>query len=237
MFLDIAISAPFEGNGVVYIYLGGSKDIFTKPSQKLISPDSFPYGMFGHALSRGVDIDKNGYNDLAVGAPNSEKVYIYKTYPVIKIEYSVAASRNIFYLHDTQTNITVCIFYHRKVALEFQVGVVYKLSVDLKYRKLNRSSFDSKDSEVLTISKSTTISGTKQCYDHIIFIRPAVSNKTIIVELSYELMKKIPQNGTEFCKDCVALEFEKREPVKHEIPFAVVCDNCIADLEITVDAM
>ena len=33
---DLAVGAPYEGNGVVYIYLGSKHGIITEPSQVLI---------------------------------------------------------------------------------------------------------------------------------------------------------------------------------------------------------
>lgn len=63
---DIAVGAPYEGNGAVYIYLGGPNGIISKPSQILTAPDNgnvapFTPHMFGHGLSKGADIDQNNY--------------------------------------------------------------------------------------------------------------------------------------------------------------------------------
>lgn len=74
---DIAISAPFEKNGVVYIHLGGPDGVSMKPSQRLEAPSELPSpysdvstSMFGHSISRGSDIDGNGmlvHDDSSVG--------------------------------------------------------------------------------------------------------------------------------------------------------------------------
>jgi FG-GAP repeat len=67
---DLAIGAPFEGDGAVYIYLGGPNGLSKTPSQRLSSPTvSSAYEekfMFGHAISRGVDMDGNYYNGKVV---------------------------------------------------------------------------------------------------------------------------------------------------------------------------
>jgi hypothetical protein len=116
-FNDIAVSAPFEGNGAVYIFLGGPDGLSSKPSQKISAPSELPItyegyeeqtAMFGHGISRGVDIDGNGYRDIAIGSPNTESVYIYKTYPVVKIVASIQPSKNELSLDDTRFNIKVC---------------------------------------------------------------------------------------------------------------------------------
>lgn len=65
-FVDIAIGAPHEDNGAVYIYLGGPNGLISKPSQRLPAPYNgnvapFTPHMFGHGLSKGSDIDQNNY--------------------------------------------------------------------------------------------------------------------------------------------------------------------------------
>lgn len=64
--IDIAVGAPYEDNGAVYIYLGGPNGIISKPSQRLAAPYNgnvapFTPHMFGHGLSKGSDIDGNYY--------------------------------------------------------------------------------------------------------------------------------------------------------------------------------
>lgn len=111
---DIAISAPFEGNGVVYIYLGGPEGFSLTPCQTIRAPivDSTllpsKKPMFGHSISRGVDIDNNGYNDIAIGDPISEKVYIYRSYPVVKIIASIVPSKSEIFTNATSFTVTAC---------------------------------------------------------------------------------------------------------------------------------
>lgn len=59
---DVAIGAPWEDDGAVYIYLGSASGLRQTHSQKL-QPQDFPQTMkgFGMGLSRGIDFDKNGY--------------------------------------------------------------------------------------------------------------------------------------------------------------------------------
>jgi FG-GAP repeat len=128
---DIAISAPFEGNGAVYIYLGGPDGVSTKPSQRIQAPSEIPIpypgfetqsAMFGHGLSRGVDIDGNGYRDIAIGSPNSESVYIFKTYPVVKVVSSIQPSKSELSLDDTRFNMKVCAHIDTVTNLANEIG-------------------------------------------------------------------------------------------------------------------
>lgn len=90
---DLAISAPFEDDGVVYIYHGSPEGILKTFSQK-IRP-SGKTKMFGYSISKGVDIDKNGYRDIAIGAPESSEVQIFRTYPTIKVITSLSETSKI----------------------------------------------------------------------------------------------------------------------------------------------
>jgi hypothetical protein len=128
-FNDLAISAPFEGNGAVYIYLGGPDGISAKPSQRIQAPSELPSpypdvksSMFGHGISRGVDIDSNGYRDIAIGSPNSETVYIFKTYPVVKVIASILPSKNELSVDDTRFNMKVCARIESRTNIESDVG-------------------------------------------------------------------------------------------------------------------
>lgn len=60
---DIAVGAPYEENGVVYVYHGSAEGIKHKPAQiiQAVTIDQQIKG-FGIGLSKGVDIDGNHYN-------------------------------------------------------------------------------------------------------------------------------------------------------------------------------
>lgn len=68
---DLAVGAPFENQGAVYIFSGGPDGIRSKAVQKIINESSASQSadgedgdaaMFGMSISRGVDIDGNAYN-------------------------------------------------------------------------------------------------------------------------------------------------------------------------------
>lgn len=128
-FNDIAISAPFEGNGVLYIHLGGPDGVSAKPSQRIEAPSELPSpyedvksSMFGHGISRGVDIDSNGFRDIAIGSPNSESVYIYKSYPVVNVVASIIPSKTELSLEDTRFNMQVCAYIDSRMASDKNIG-------------------------------------------------------------------------------------------------------------------
>ena len=74
---DIVVGAPWEGDGAVYIFLGSPDGLKEKFSQRL-SPENFTPGVrgFGMAISRGIDIDNNGYPGMwIVSCPDSVVVW------------------------------------------------------------------------------------------------------------------------------------------------------------------
>lgn len=117
---DLLVSAPFENDGTVYIFLGTSIGISSTPSQIIQAPKIQPSlhlnmkPMFGFGISRGVDIDDNGYNDVAIGDPNSEVVYIYRTYPMIRINSVLDFSRSDLKVDTKALNMSFCAKYLSK---------------------------------------------------------------------------------------------------------------------------
>jgi hypothetical protein len=60
---DFAIAAPYAGSGIVYIYRGSNVGLVL--SQRIVGSELVPnVAGFGFGISRGQDIDKNGYNGL-----------------------------------------------------------------------------------------------------------------------------------------------------------------------------
>ncbi|XP_038645340.1 integrin alpha-6-like isoform X1 [Scyliorhinus canicula] len=91
---DLAVGAPYDGKGKVFIYHGSSSGINTTPSQVLDGND-FGTSLFGYSLAGHLDIDENQYPDLAVGSL-SDAVFMYRARPVIEItKYVTTSPKNI----------------------------------------------------------------------------------------------------------------------------------------------
>ncbi|XP_012134810.1 multiple edematous wings isoform X2 [Megachile rotundata] len=83
---DIAIGAPYEKKGTIYIYLGSKNGIITTPSQVIHAEDMpEPLQTFGYSLSGGIDMDQNGYSDLLVGAYENDAVALLRSRKIIDI--------------------------------------------------------------------------------------------------------------------------------------------------------
>ncbi|XP_047204233.1 integrin alpha-7 isoform X4 [Girardinichthys multiradiatus] len=80
---DIAVGAPFDEDGKVFIYRGSDAGIETKPAQVLDGHD-FDVKRFGYSISGGLDIDENHYPDVVVGSLN-DSVVLFRSCPVIHV--------------------------------------------------------------------------------------------------------------------------------------------------------
>ncbi|KAM5272869.1 integrin alpha-3 isoform 2-T2 [Ctenodactylus gundi] len=90
-FQDIAVGAPFEDSGKVYIYHGSSSGLLKTPQQIIHGKDLRLEEMglrdlstFGYSLSGKMDVDENLYPDLLVGSL-SDHIVLLRARPVINI--------------------------------------------------------------------------------------------------------------------------------------------------------
>uniref|UniRef100_A0A8C9WUL2 Integrin subunit alpha 4 n=1 Tax=Sander lucioperca TaxID=283035 RepID=A0A8C9WUL2_SANLU len=142
---DVAVGAPQEDDlkGAVYIYNGRKEGISPTPSQRITgSTLGRDLRMFGQSLSSGIDIDDNGYQDVAVGAFLSDSAVVLRTRPVIQVKASVALPEQIDQRvalcreHKTPTvclNVTVC-FSVRSRQFRGAIDLQYNLTSDLLHK-------------------------------------------------------------------------------------------------------
>ncbi|XP_053733155.1 integrin alpha-4 isoform X1 [Synchiropus splendidus] len=121
---EVAIGAPHEDElkGAVYIYNGMKEGISPTPSQRISgSTLGRKLMMFGQSLSSGIDIDGNGYQDVAVGAFLSDSAVILRSRPVIRLEVSLNLPPQI----DQQ--VALC-QEHKMAVVCFDVVVCFKVT-------------------------------------------------------------------------------------------------------------
>ena len=87
--VDLAVGAPYEGHGAVYIFRGSARGISPEYSQR-IGAREFPgvsgLRAFGASLSSSAaDVDDNGYTDVLAGAFAGDAVVILRSRPVVDI--------------------------------------------------------------------------------------------------------------------------------------------------------
>ncbi|XP_012517586.1 PREDICTED: integrin alpha-3 isoform X2 [Propithecus coquereli] len=93
-FQDIAVGAPFEGLGRVYIYHSSSRGLLRQPQQVIHGENLGLPGLatFGYSLSGQMDVDENFYPDLLVGSL-SDRIVLLRARPVINIVHRTLVAR------------------------------------------------------------------------------------------------------------------------------------------------
>ncbi|GFS07536.1 integrin alpha-4-like [Elysia marginata] len=93
---DLAVGAPFEGGGVVYIYNGANFGMYSKPSQRIVGKNLHKsLKAFGWSFSRPLDVNHDHYKDFAVGSFESDKVVLLRTRSVLDLYASFTLSPRI----------------------------------------------------------------------------------------------------------------------------------------------
>ncbi|XP_053868548.1 integrin alpha-7 isoform X3 [Malaclemys terrapin pileata] len=145
-FQDIAVGAPFDGAGKVYIYHGSNLGIVTKPAQ-VLDGEGVGVRTFGYSLSGGLDIDGNLYPDLLVGSL-SDSVVLYRARPVIHVSKNVSLSppnidlesRNCPHHLGICVDVRACFSYTASPAsYSPRVTLAYTLDADVDRRKLGQA--------------------------------------------------------------------------------------------------
>ncbi|KAH8347899.1 hypothetical protein KR084_002195, partial [Drosophila pseudotakahashii] len=245
---DVAVGAPFAENGSVFIYLGSEHGLRKDPSQRLDAPlnHNSKFGehlqMFGHGLSRGSDIDGNGFNDFAIGAPNGEVTYLYKAYPVVKVIATVEPTTYRIEPERNKLNITACY----KLTTLSTIKKVQEQELDIRIELGTEKGEIKRQAEYNNstwIRFSDTAGLEEKCTEYEIEMTSEAKYDNITMKMHYELKKKIPEKPekndeplTRFCKDCAVLDPAEPKFSTGNITFNNGCSNyaCVADLKLRI---
>uniref|UniRef100_A0A8C6KDU9 Integrin alpha-6-like n=1 Tax=Nothobranchius furzeri TaxID=105023 RepID=A0A8C6KDU9_NOTFU len=105
---DVAVGAPYDGSGRVYLYCGTSDGINREAAQ-VLSPQRNMVKQFGYSLSGNLDVDNNQYPDLAVGSL-SDSVFVFRSKPVVNINTSLRITPNNVDIKKKQCDTQKCYF-------------------------------------------------------------------------------------------------------------------------------
>uniref|UniRef100_A0A7N6AN78 Integrin alpha first immunoglubulin-like domain-containing protein n=1 Tax=Anabas testudineus TaxID=64144 RepID=A0A7N6AN78_ANATE len=196
---DVAIGAPQEDDlkGAVYIYNGRKEGISPTPSQRITgSTLGYNLRMFGQSLSSGVDIDDNGYQDVAVGAFLSDSAVVLRTRPVIQVKAFLMLPEQIDQRvtlcqeHKTPTvcfNVTVC-FSVRSRQFNGAIDLQYNLTSDLFHKPSfpHRFYFHGNGSSNSTRGRVKARHGQLTCASHLVYQRVTNSHMDIFTPVHFE---------------------------------------------------
>ncbi|KAJ8725876.1 hypothetical protein PYW08_004059 [Mythimna loreyi] len=135
---EIAIGAPFENDGVVYLYSGA--DLCTKKSEKDLKylqriEAEKSYGeSFGMSLTPLLDYDNNGCKELAIGSPYKNTVVLLRCMAAITVETLKPKFPNLQIRNSTQTDFEfeVCLTV-KYPTLPQKINEVLSTTVDIEH--------------------------------------------------------------------------------------------------------
>ncbi|XP_030613668.1 integrin alpha-4 [Archocentrus centrarchus] len=251
---DVAIGAPHEDDlkGAVYIYNGRKEGISPTPSQRITgSTLRRDLRMFGQSLSSSIDIDDNGYQDVAVGAFLSDSAVVLRTRPVIRVNASLILPEQIDHRvalcrenkHPAVCfNITICFSVqsrHFKGHIELQ----YNLISDLLHKSSfpHRFYFHGNGSSNSTRGHVRARQGHLTCATHVAYQRKDVRDifTPVQFELSYSLREKNSQRASSRSfpplKPILQQSTGHRNTITNQTRFARSCSlvNCSTNMQLS----
>uniref|UniRef100_A0A671KCG9 Integrin alpha-9-like n=1 Tax=Sinocyclocheilus anshuiensis TaxID=1608454 RepID=A0A671KCG9_9TELE len=249
---DVAIGAPKEDDygGAVYIYHGDATVIVKKYSMRLSGRSINPtLQMFGQSISGNVDMDGNGYPDVAL---TLFAVACDRSRPVISVDISIflPVSINITVPqchegppHLNCFNVTVCMSFRGK-HVPGHIELLYNLTADSDKRHKGlppRVYFGNGGEQTVAVSQHFSLEiNRQQCHQYTSFVRKEVKDvfAAIVFEAAYSLGKHFVDGHQD--RDLPSLtpvlRWKKGEKIaaKNETWFEKNClsEDCAADLRL-----
>lgn len=146
--------------------------------------------------------------DIAIGAPNAETVYVYKTYPVAEVVATITPDRKEIKTTDTTLKVAAC--WHLKSKFELAQDISNLLSLPVV---INASTFSHTDfsfalkldqlhgralfaDQTNLVERNVTASTTEQCIDFDVVVTYFLADifKPIDLELSYAVLDGVPDS-------------------------------------------
>ncbi|XP_049984048.1 integrin alpha-7 isoform X3 [Alexandromys fortis] len=202
-FPDIAVGAPFDGDGKVFIYHGSSLGVVVKPSQ-VLEGEAVGIKSFGYSLSGGLDVDENYYPDLLVGSL-ADTAALFRARPVLHVSQEIFIAPRAIDLEQPNCadGLSVCVdiricFSYVAVPSSYNptVALDYTLDGDTDRRlrgQVPRVTFLSRGPDDLKHQSSGTVwlkhQQDRVCGDTVFQLQENVKDKlrAIVVTLEYNL--------------------------------------------------
>ncbi|XP_071627981.1 integrin alpha-5-like [Temnothorax longispinosus] len=222
-FGDIIVGAPWEDSGAIYVYNGDAslKDnirptLTQRITMQFSSPNLPAKGAniqsFGFSISEPIDIDNNGYADIAVGAYKSGHVVVLRSKPVIRTNLTIYTIPSTLHRNNSSFLIEACVEYH---SYDIPHTHTFKVSfiVDKKYKRSKETSLD-----VYSMDAHTCVNATITLSDNIQnFIEP------ITIYASHDFTCN---DSSEFCKTCpIESRNARSRSAQILLPFDIGCGD------------
>lgn len=211
-FEDFAVGAPYEGKGAVYIF-HGSKDGVVKRFSQRIAAEEMPGGSdlrsFGYSLAGGLDLDANGYPDLAVGSYEVGTVALLRSRAIIHLLPDISVSPNITDLESAPkcdfdltahrcVQLQICLKFTAEPAASFSGLLNIKYQVEAERTR----TFSRLELVNSTEAKKKMVSGEiklfqqtnpdKKCFTHLAYLKDSFADKLNPMELTVKFSQTEP---------------------------------------------
>ncbi|KAB0394843.1 hypothetical protein E2I00_008078, partial [Balaenoptera physalus] len=250
---DVAVGAPLEEQGAVYIFNGQQAGLSPWPSQRIEGTRMLPgIRWFGRSIHGVKDLGGDGLVDVAVGAES--QVIVLSSRPVVDIITGMSFSPAEIPVHEVEcsystsdkkkegVNITVC-FQVKSLISQFKGHLVANLTYTLQldgHRSRSRGLFPDGKHE---LSRNTAVTSVKSCtgfwFHFPVCTQDLIS--PINVSLNYSLWEEegTPRDQRAQGKDIQPILRPSPHSETKEIPFEKNCGEdkkCEADLGLTSTA-
>ncbi|KAJ8253131.1 hypothetical protein GJAV_G00209470 [Gymnothorax javanicus] len=253
-FPDVAVAAPQEEDlqGAVYIYNGRKSGIARTFSQRITgSVLGNAFKMFGQSISGGIDVDGNGYTDVAVGALLSDSAVILRVRAVVTVEAFMllppSVNRSEPLCSDSGQpsvcfNATLCVRVRGK-RISGNIGLQYNLTVDVRRKEgfPPRFSLTGNGTSNTTSGRIRAKHEQLTCFAHQVLMRRDVRDifTPIYFEATYELgdhnVIRSGAKGFPALKPILQQREGRSNTVLNKTEFARHCawTNCSSNLQLS----
>nr|UBZ54013.1 integrin alpha 7 [Penaeus japonicus] len=222
-FQDVAVGAPHEdeGAGAVYIYMGRPDGVGVGASQHLRARE-FGNALrgFGVSLSRGVDVDGNGYPDLGVGAYAGDGgAVVVRARPVATITGRVSSDREVLTEEGQEFIASACLSYagHN---VQDKIGMKVELRID--EGTADRAHFLTSGTGIVT-EEVELIRDVNKCIRYNIKLNDNLKNATRPLEIVLRFTSDDLKPDSPWCPRCAVAALSSPTSDKTSIPLALGC--------------
>ncbi|CAF4939099.1 unnamed protein product [Pieris macdunnoughi] len=186
---EVAIAAPYEDDGAVYIYTGKALDSEPGKYMMKIKPEGFQ--TFGLSLATLWDYDDNGSNGLAIGAPESDKILVLRSFASVTVNLRTEFPLLQFKSNKIDENITfkviLSVIYPKKAK---NVTGDLKVTAELTDGKSKFVNNPEKGIYTYTHSLNDKLSS----YNHSIPVKVVIPRKDVFQVISYRITVELMEN-------------------------------------------
>ncbi|XP_063218578.1 integrin alpha-9-like [Bacillus rossius redtenbacheri] len=245
---DIAVGAPYggeDGRGAIFIYHGHRNGLRDKYSQRILGSDiSKSIRGFGISISNGLDIDGNGYNDVAVGAHLSGHAAVLRTRPVVAVRARLTSDAASIAADSSSFQVASCLSYtgqHAPPAIDVRSSLEVDPQLSRAFLPAEPYNSNKHIEDVVVFSTNTS------CKNFTVSIKEGQKDlsKPIEVKLDYTLHDDVTINSRkkrgaaeDFCKDCPMLDPSQPTSVILRVPYANECGQdglCSTNLRLQAE--